>query len=578
MKMKQCFGGVVAVVVILAGMAGCSFSREAAGQNSPQSRQRNSILSPERRHQLALERVIQGSVYDATGEYANAVLEYQEALRLEPTAAVQYMISKDYSLLGKNALAAQHAREAVRLDSLSTLYRQNMATIYLNAYQPELAAAQYEQLLKIDSTKSDVWYSLARIYQASRPLRALEIYERILDREGDEWELLYQTAEIYSSLGRFDDAAEKYKRMVELDPSNRALQRQLAEMYGRGGKTKEAIAILEDLLEVDENDSETLAALADVYLEEQDFPKALKLYQRLLAMERTNPEVRLRVGVAYVGQMQRDSTFIDKAKPVFEQLKREVPNDWRPYYYLGMIAERQRKDSLAASYFEQVTRLAEWNGDAWWFIGSSYFEKGEYEKLAEAMKRATKAIPKDHRVHFLLGLAYTRMERHDEAITALRRSLELRPDDMNALSTLALELDGLRRYHESDSLYERALQIDSTAHLILNNYAYSLSERGLQLERALRMSLRAIASDPTNPSYLDTVGWVYFKLGNYEEAREYVAKALAAGEASAAVVEHMGDIMFRLGKQAEAEKYWNDALKMNVNNETLKQKIARGKL
>jgi predicted Zn-dependent protease len=92
------------------------------------------------------------------------------------------------------------------------------------------------------------------------------------------------------------------------------------------------------------------------------------------------------------------------------------------------------------------------------------------------------------------------------------------------------------------------------------------------------MSLRAIASDPTNPSYLDTVGWVYFKLGNYEEAREYVAKALAAGEASAAVVEHMGDIMFRLGKQAEAEKYWNDALKMNVNNETLKQKIARGKL
>lgn len=578
MKTKSRLNVILMIGVVLAGVAGCSFSREATGQRSAQVRQRNSTLSPERRHQLAVERVIQGSVYDATGEYANAILEYQEALRLEPTAAVQYMISRDYSLLGKHALAAQHAREAVRLDSLNILYRQNLATVYMNAYQPELAAAQYEQILKIDSTKSDVWYSLARIYQSSRPLRALEIYERILDREGDDWELLYQTAEIYTSLGRFDDAAEKYKRMVELDPSNRALQRQLAGTYGRSGKTREALAILENLLEVDENDAETLATLADVYLEQQDFPKALKYYQRLLAMERTNPEVRLRVGVAYVGQMQRDSTFIGKAKPVFEQLKRDLPNDWRPYYYLGMIAERQRKDSLAASYFEQVTRLAEWNGDAWWYIGSSYFEKGEYEKLAEAMQRAAKAIPKDHRVHFLLGLANSRMERHDEAITALRRALELKPDDLNALSTLALELDGLHRYQESDSLYEQALRVDSTYHLILNNYAYSLSERGLQLERALQMSLRAIASDPTNPSYLDTVGWVYFKLGNYEEAREYIAKAIAAGEASATVYEHMGDILFSLGKRTEAEKYWNDALKMNANNEALKQKIARGKL
>jgi len=570
---------IVLAAMGFAGLAGCSFSKDAArSQRTERATQQVNERMKDIARERALGHVVQGSVYDASGDFARAILEYQEALQLEPTAAIEYMISKDYSILGKHALAAQHAREAVRLDSLKILYRQNLAGIYLNAYQPDLAAAQYERIVKLDSTNNDGWFNLARIYQTTRPLRALEIYERILDREGDEWEILYQTAEIYNALGRFNEAAEKYKRMVELDPTNKVLQRQLAETYTRGGKTTEAIKILEQILEADNNNAEALAALADVYLEQQDFPRALKLYQRLLAMERTNPEVRLRVGVAYVGQMDRDSTFIDKAKPIFEQLSKEVPNDWRPYYYLGMIAGRQRNDSLATGYFEKVTRLAEWNGDAWWLIGSSYFEKGEYQKLVDAMERAKKAIPKDSRVHFLLGLAYSRMERNEEALAALRRSLELKPDYMDAISTLALTLDGLHRYQESDSLYERALQIDPASHLILNNYGYSLAERGLQLERALKMSLQAVGDDPGNSSYLDTAGWVYFRLGKYHEASEYIAKAIAAGGASATVYEHMGDILSRLGKKQEAGQYWKQALEMNSENQALREKIARGSL
>jgi Tfp pilus assembly protein PilF len=254
-----------------------------------------------------------------------------------------------------------------------------------------------------------------------------------------------------------------------------------------------------------------------------------------------------------------------------------MPNDWRPYYYLGIIADREKNDSLAGSYFERVTQLAEWNGDAWWYVGSLYFEKGEFQKLADAMEQAKRALPRDSRVYFLLGLAYSRLEKNDQAVAALRRSLELKPDDMNALSTLALTLDGLHCYQESDSLYERALKIDPNSHLVMNNFGYSLAERGLQLDRALEMSLKAIAAEPKNPSYLDTVGWVYFKLGKYEEARDYVAKALA-GEASATVFEHMGDILFKLGKKDGAEQYWKQALEKNANNQVLRDKIARGTL
>lgn len=575
--MKTLISCIVVVTVVAA--SGCSSVKESA--QPKQDLQKATELQErvkEYQRERALARLVQGSVYDVTGDYANAILEYQEALQLYPQAATEYAISKDYSALGKHALAAQHGKEAVRLDSLSILYHQNLATIYLNAYQPELAVKEFEWILQLDSNNVDGMYNLARLYQGSRPLKALEIYERLLDRTGDEWDILLQTAETYNSLGRYDEAAEKYKHMLEIDPSNKVLQRQLAETYGRAGKFPEAQKLLEGILETDPKNAEALSSLADVYMEQHQYDRALPIYQKLVIQERQNTEIQLRVGIAYAGQIDRDSTFIDKAKPIFEQLNKDVPNDWRPYYYLGLMAARQAKDSIARDNFEHVTRLAAWNAEAWWYLGSSYFEKGEYQKLVDAMLTAQKTLPKDYRMPFLLGLAYSRMDKNQEAIVALRRSLELKPDDINTLGTLAMTLDGLHRYQESDSLYEQALKVDPKAHIVLNNYGYSLAERGLQLERALQMSLQAIAADPNNDSYLDTVGWVYFKLGKLDEAQKYISKAIGVGGASATVYEHMGDIQYKLGEKKKAEQFWKQALEMNSANQGLKDKIARGSL
>ncbi len=125
-------------------------------------------------------------------------------------------------------------------------------------------------------------------------------------------------------------------------------------------------------------------------------------------------------------------------------------------------------------------------------------------------------------------------------------------------------------------MYERALRLDPQSHLILNNYGYSLAERGLQLDRALQMSLKAVTADPENASYLDTAGWVYFMLAKYDDARHYIEKAIAAGGASATVYEHMGDIQFKLGQKVKAEEFWKQSLQLNANNQSLKDKIARG--
>ncbi|MCI0707089.1 MAG: tetratricopeptide repeat protein [Ignavibacteriae bacterium] len=557
-------------------VAACSGSRESTTPANQTSVQRSA--PDEKRREEALQHFIDGALYDSKEEYARAILEYQEALKKDKNPAIYYAISKDYAALGKHASAAEYARDAIRLDPSNILYREHLADVYIAAYQPELAIREYEKIVEMDSTYQEGWFNLARLYQASKPLRSLEIYERMLKQEGENWEVLLQMAEIYRTLGQYDEAAEKYALMLELDPGNKALRRQLAETYGRAGKFDKALEILESMLEVDENDPEIIATLADLYLDRRDFQKAIELYEKLLQRGKTNQEIKLRVGIAYYGMARSDSTLIPKAKEIFEEITEELPNDWRAYMHLGFLSAMQGRNEEATSYFSRVTALAEWNADAWYFIGTYYFERGEIRQMLEVMERARKSVPTDYRLHSLAGFAYSRLQENDKAIAALERALELNPDDINSLGTLALTYDGMQQYEKSDSLYERALRLDPDSHLILNNYSYSLSERGIQLERALEMAQRAVTAEPKNASYLDTLGWVLYKLQQYREAGKYIGEAIATGGASAVVHEHMGDIHFQLGEKEKAMELWKKALEMNGNNQALKDKVARGSL
>ncbi|MDD1748646.1 MAG: tetratricopeptide repeat protein [Methanothrix sp.] len=578
--MKNVEYNILILALILA--AGCSGPSQVAAPDQP----RNLPSPAEQRlaqlkHDRAIEHFIDAVALDAKERYAEAILEYQEVIRLEPNAAAFYGISKDYALLAKPQRAAEAALEAVKLDSTKIPYRENLASIYLSMFHQDLAIREYEIIVRLDSNSVKGWFNLARLYQQRQPLKALAIYEKLLADEPGNWDVLFQAAEVSGVLGRYEKAADFYKQMLEIDPGNRPLQRQLAETYSKAGKIDEAVKLLETMHEVDQKDEQVTAILAEIYLDRGEYAKALPLYQSLLGGEKPNPELRLRIGVAYAGQIQRDSTFADKAREIFEQLKIEMPDDFRVYWYLGIIAANQKQDSLAANYFERVTSLNEKNAEAWWFLGSNYFDRGDFQKVLGTMERARTLFPNDSRFYMLTGLAYSRLGQPEPAIQMLERSYRLNPKDLNTLGQLALTYDGLRRWKECDSLYEEALRIDSTsaaAAIVLNNYGYSLAERGLQLDRALKMALRAVELEPNNASYLDTLGWIYYKISRYDDAQRYIARAVETGQASAVVNEHLGDVYYKLGNKDKATEYWERALNMDKSNQALKEKIERGSL
>ena len=558
------------VIVGLSFLTGCSGVR----QSSPDG----GMLSPDRDREKALQHFIEGSLYDQKEEYAKAILEYQDALRYDTDAAIYFAISKDYSLLGKHALAAQMGQQAVKLAPEMRAYHENLAEVYVNAFEIDKAIDEYEEVVRVDSGYIEGWYHLARLYQMRKPIRALELYQAILDRFGSLWEVYLQMVSLYSSMGKFDEAAVAIGNMLALDPGNYELKRTLADTYLRGGKKDEALRVYSDLLERNPNDLEVRAAIAHVYLLQQQYERATNELQSVLRSDSLSVETQLRFGEYFASFLQKDSTAAPFAYVVFKRIRENYPNDWRPYWFLGLIANVMKDDSAARSNLERVTELAPTNPDGWVYRASLYIERNDFQHAAEILEQAKKSLPDEARIHFLLGVSYQRIKKAGDAAQELERARELNPKDVNTLSALALVYDELKRHEESDRLYEDALKLDPHNHLILNNYGYSLVERGEQLERALAMAKEAVQQQPENASYLDTMGWAYFKLGQLEDAERFVRRAVEKGEASAVVHEHLGDIYYRLGQKDKALEYWQKALDKDSTNQILRTKISKGGL
>ena len=107
-----------------------------------------------------------------------------------------------------------------------------------------------------------------------------------------------------------------------------------------------------------------------------------------------------------------------------------------------------------------------------------------------------------------------------------------------------------------------------------NNYAYSLVEREIKLKRALDLASKAIEIEPNNSSYLDTIGWIYFKLKNFKKAQDYIEKSLRITNDNAVVLEHLGDVMMKINRLTEAKDLYRRALLLDKSNQRLKVKAS----
>jgi tetratricopeptide (TPR) repeat protein len=177
-------------------------------------------------------------------------------------------------------------------------------------------------------------------------------------------------------------------------------------------------------------------------------------------------------------------------------------------------------------------------------------------------------------IQYLIGLAHSRLKQYDEAINYYAKSHLIEPNSSSLLHSMAILYDAKENWNKSDSIYVHLIRIDSSDAQALNNYAYSLVERDQNLDEALMMAKKAIALEPNNASYLDTIGWIYYKLNKTKKAKQFLEYSLEIVEDNSVVLEHLGDVFMKDNKLKEAINYYKRALALDKDNPMLIEKAS----
>ncbi|MFA6027179.1 MAG: tetratricopeptide repeat protein, partial [Ignavibacteriaceae bacterium] len=236
---------IVFFTLLVIGFIGCSSSVKTVKENEGMQPQKSFKTDAKRK---ALDLFLNGTNADAKGNYAAAILEYQEAVLLDPSAGIYYVIAKDYFFLNKLSFALQNISKAVALEADNIEYLMLQEEIFSAAKQDDEAIVVLEKIISLDSTNINAYYKLARLYEPNKPKQAIEVYQKVTKLIGNEWTVLTRVADLYERLGDNEKAVKTLESLSEIDPANKELQKVIVDFYLRTKNYEKALLQVDDVL------------------------------------------------------------------------------------------------------------------------------------------------------------------------------------------------------------------------------------------------------------------------------------------------------------------------------------------
>ena len=197
--------------------------------------------------------------------------------------------------------------------------------------------------------------------------------------------------------------------------------------------------------------------------------------------------------------------------------------------------------------------------------------EGEYEDF---LKKAHDKKPKNIGISEYLAQFYFYKKRPQEAIKVYEKILETNPDYVEALFWLGYLYEEHGQRSKALETWERGAEVDPSFAPILNCLGYTYAEEGVNLDKAEEMIKKALEKEPENGAYLDSLGWVYYKKGGLEKAKEYILKAIGLIK-DPDVYEHLGDIYIELGDEEKGVSYYEEGFSRFPDNKDLEAKVKK---
>ena len=249
----------------------------------------------------------------------------------------------------------------------------------------------------------------------------------------------------------------------------------------------------------------------------------------------------------------------------------------------AQLLESMGRYELASSAYDRIPRDDPAFHSAELGRAESLRLSGKVDAAIEVLQQLSKSHAEQSAVHVALGDVFRRLSRYDEASEAYDRALALYDTAEKAQWSLyymrGITHERMDRWDLAEADFRKALELNPDQPQVLNYLGYSLVEMRVKLDEALEMIERAVEARPNDGYITDSLGWVLYRLGRYEESVSHMERAAELTPVDPIVNDHLGDVYWAVGRRREAEFQWNRAMSFDPeeeDGERIRRKLAVG--
>jgi tetratricopeptide (TPR) repeat protein len=501
-----------------------------------------------------------------TGDPVRAGTAFQMALGYDSLHAPSLFELAGLSIESDPERSLAFSRKAGALEPDNLWYQQQLGRLYIETERYDSAATVYGRIVRLAPNDPENYRYLAALYeQTGRTDEAIALLDSAETRLGPVEGLAYYKRQLLAGAGRIDRAIEETLSLTRNLPYDERYFILLGELYSRNRDDSLALDAYGRALTLDPSNVEALIGINELYRTRNDALNFLASTKRLFRHEAIPLDTKL----AFFDDAIKNPVFYREyygaVDDLVETLAAAYPDSEE---VLDLrIGHRINSGDIEGALLTGKEALSERSPlEAWLRITDIESYLSRPDSTVYYADRALARFPESIDLYLRKGYALTHLSRYREAVATMRQALEHAPSD-SVKSAIYSSMGDVLHQQDPDKLrkvfacYERALALDPDNVHALNNYSYFLSEEDKDLDRALTMSARVAELEPGNPTYIDTYGWVLFKLGRLEEAKTALRQAVSldSGESSVLMI-HYGDVLYELKEYYMASVYWRKAL------------------
>jgi tetratricopeptide (TPR) repeat protein len=504
------------------------------------------------------------------GDMDTAYTHYMQAAELTKDARMAELAVRA-ALRSEDIAATDRAIQRwLELDPESSGAHQMGAVSRIKASDQEGALLHLMRIVELAPDEPDAAFARAAAIVSRAPTSEVRVglMQALADQFPDSAHAQQSLAMVAASASRIEIADAAARRAMELSPEWNKPRLFLVKLLLAADKRGEARALLEEYLD-DSPDDQALRMLYGQFLvEEEEFSTARDVFQRLLDNRPKEPDVLFAVGIL---SLQLDD--MDGARIYFTRLYETGERKDEAAFYLGQVEERAENQDAALEWYGNVkgTNAV----DARVRIALLHAQAGEVQRAREILQQLRHDEPENSVLLYLVESEILEsVDREEEAMAIYDAALEAFPDDENLLYARALAAVKRDRIVAAEQDLRRIIEIDPEHADALNALGYTLADRTDRYEEAKKYIERAFALKPEEPAILDSMGWVNYRLGNYELAIDYLRRALA-NMSDGEIAAHLGEVLWAMDRRTEAWEVWDAAIEEHPDHDYLKEVINR---